>query len=138
MSEFYFNFLFLLIIFYFSSYIIKQRKIYENILKFSEENNYNHLIESIRQFTEYQIWGEANNESFFEFYITYFKYFYNFPLISFFCEKCFLKKLFQITQKISNRAVIIQIIQSLGILFFNIEKPTHLSLLIFNEFLRIA
>ncbi len=50
---------------YFNNY----RLIYKELIKYGEDNpdkNKDILVERIKQMTEFQIWGERNNEAFFE------------------------------------------------------------------------
>jgi len=45
------------------------RSIYEEISRYTEENPDKYkdiLVERVRQIAEFQIWGEKNNDSFFE------------------------------------------------------------------------
>jgi protein CLEC16A len=95
-------------------------QIHREMIKFSDENtekNKDHLIERIRLMTEFQIWGEKNNDSFFDF----------------FCERNILELLLRILKSTKSRDVIIQIIQSLSMYLSNIDKAINSNYILSNN-----
>jgi len=94
--------------------------IYKDLIKYGEDNpdkNKDIIVERIKQMTEFQIWGERNNESFFEF----------------FCEKNVLEAMLNILKKSKAKDIIIQVIQSLSMYLTNIKKPVNINFILSNN-----
>lgn len=85
-------------------------------------NNYDHeevdsITAKIKQMTEILIWGEKNDQAFFDL----------------FCERGVLNILLKFVKQKSSRFVVIQIIQSLGLFLYNIDKPQHINFIFTNR-----
>lgn len=82
------------------------------------------LIEDLKKLTELLIWGERNNEDFFEFL----------PSLkpSYFCESQIMEGLYEIIESIKDREVVIQVIQTLSMLSYNLDLPQHISTFLVN------
>ena len=94
--------------------------VFKHTRKYKKANK-KKLIEDLKKLTEMFIWGERNNEDFFEFFGKKSK-------ISYFCESQIMDGLFEIVESIKEREVIIQVIQTLSMLSYNLDLPQHISI----------
>ena len=85
-------------------------------------NNYDHeevnvITAKIKQMTEILIWGEKNDQQMFDL----------------FCERGVLNILLKFVKQNISRFVVLQIIQSLGLFLYNIDKPQHINFIFTNR-----
>ena len=88
------------------------------------------LKEKILYLTECQIWGDKYDDLIFE-YISHKIKLFNF--YSYFCENQMLEEYYKLLTRRPHREIIIQIIQSIGMLLYNLSKPTSVNYLLSNN-----
>jgi len=94
--------------------------IYDDLVECLEEDpdkNKDIIIERIREMTEFQLWGEKNNDTFFDF----------------FCEHNVIDLMLRLLKKSTARDISIQIIQSLSMYLTNIKKPININYVLSNN-----